>query len=224
VRVVADHPHVEREVPGIELGQLDDFSTLSSWQRGSLATPGPAGEGDVFLRIDSDGVSQGGGWILARFSIGPSDLVLTNGSAGYASVMGGVVTLRVLHASSPAAIGEPLIGSLGIDSIRTLGADTDADDWADESDNCPVFANTDQADVDQNGIGDLCECGDQDQDGTVSVSDLVAINLAIFHPARITPLCDTTADDLCDVRDISGANLKLFGQPGYCSRWPPPVP
>jgi len=68
----------------------------------------------------------------------------------------------------------------------------------------------------------VCECGDQNGDGRVSVADLVAINEAIFRPQRATPLCDTNADDLCDVRDILGANRKIFGKPAYCSRWPAP--
>jgi hypothetical protein len=35
--------------------------------------------------------------------------------------------------------------------------DTDSDDISDDEDNCPVDANTDQADVDGNGKGDACE-------------------------------------------------------------------
>ena len=52
----------------------------------------------------------------------------------------------------------------------------------------------------------------------MNVQDLVAINLAIYTPALVTPLCDTNDDDQCNVRDIVGANLKIFGFPAYCSR------
>ena len=55
-----------------------------------------------------------------------------------------------------------------------------------------------------------------------NVLDLIAINRAIFTPSLVTPLCDTTNDGLCDVRDLIGANLKIFGRPAYCSRYPPP--
>jgi hypothetical protein len=40
--------------------------------------------------------------------------------------------------------------------------DGDNDNWQDDYDNCPVIANPDQADSNNNGIGDLCDipgCG-----------------------------------------------------------------
>jgi hypothetical protein len=125
--------------------------------------------------------------------------------------------------------------------------DTDGDDWAGPLDNCPLAANGDQGnrdadalgdvcdrcpdyavsannDRDGNGIGDPCECGDQNQDGTVSVADLTAINQAIFGSAPVTPLCDTNQDGLCNVSDIVGANRKTLGWPAYCARFPRPSP
>jgi hypothetical protein len=47
-----------------------------------------------------------------------------------------------------------------IDAIGAIGADTadaDADDIHDDGDNCPTASNTDQADADRNGVGDVCE-------------------------------------------------------------------
>jgi hypothetical protein len=58
----------------------------------------------------------------------------------------------------------------------------------------------------------------------VDVRDLLAISLAIFNPPLATPLCDTNNDGRCDVSDIVGANLKIYGRPAYCSRYPPPGP
>jgi hypothetical protein len=100
--------------------------------------------------------------------------------------------------------------------------DRDNDGINDAGDSCPDWSNSDQLDADGNGIGDECECGDQNGDGTVDVSDLLAINAAIFDPSLATPLCDTNDDDLCDVQDIIGANAKLFGAPAYCARYPAP--
>jgi hypothetical protein len=91
-----------------------------------------------------------------------------------------------------------------------------------EIDACPFYSTPSNADFDGNGIGDVCECGDQTQDATVNVLDLVAINLAIFGAVQPSPLCDANNDAACNVSDIVGANRKIFGQPAYCSRYPPP--
>jgi len=101
-------------------------------------------------------------------------------------------------------------------------ADRDIDDYGDACDLCPDYAIAINTDFDGNGIGDPCECGDQTQDGVVNVVDIISINLAIFGAVLTSPLCDTNFDDECDVRDIVGANRKIFGQPAYCSRYPPP--
>jgi hypothetical protein len=104
------------------------------------------------------------------------------------------------------------------------GPDADGDGVADAADNCAAWPNPDQADADANGVGNACECGDQNGDGVVDVADLVAINLAIFDPARVTALCDASADGRCDVADIIAANAKIFGRPAYCARYPDPAP
>jgi len=47
-----------------------------------------------------------------------------------------------------------------------LDGDTVYNDWAYGAfDNCPATPNTDQADIDSNGIGDACDTGDYDDDG-----------------------------------------------------------
>jgi hypothetical protein len=101
--------------------------------------------------------------------------------------------------------------------------DADGDGVGDLLDNCSRYFNPEQKDVDGNGIGDVCECGDQNGDGTVNVQDLIAINRSLFSLAPPSPLCDTNYDDLCNVQDIIAANRKIYGQPAYCSRYPPPV-
>jgi thrombospondin type 3 repeat protein len=105
----------------------------------------------------------------------------------------------------------------------SFGPDTDGDGIPDAFDDCPDFADEGQLDSDGNGIGDACECGDQNEDGVVDALDLLAINRAIFGAVRPSPLCDTNDDRICDVRDLVGANLKIFGGPAYCSRYPPPA-
>jgi hypothetical protein len=100
--------------------------------------------------------------------------------------------------------------------------DTDGDGVPDFYDNCPRWPDASQSDVDANGIGDACECGDQTGDGRVDANDLIAINMAVFTPALATLLCDANNDGRCDVRDILATNAKIFGGSAYCSRYPPP--
>jgi uncharacterized repeat protein (TIGR01451 family) len=100
--------------------------------------------------------------------------------------------------------------------------DRDGDGVPDASDVCPDWPDPAQTDVDGNGRGDACECGDQNGDGAVDVRDLVEINVAIFTPLLATPLCDTNDDGLCDVRDLVGVNVRIFGGPAWCAAYPSP--
>jgi len=139
--------------------------------------------------------------------------------------LGGIINPEILiqeyseanNASSP-LLGAPL--------LQVAASDMDGDGFSNAVDNCPFFANPDQLDSDSNGRGNLCECGDQNGDGMVSVPDLVAINRAIFDPSLVTPLCDTNNDAACNVSDIVGANLEIFspGNTSTCARQPVPGP
>jgi hypothetical protein len=117
--------------------------------------------------------------------------------------------------------------TIGAD-IRTgpVAADTDGDGLADALDNCAFFANAAQLDADQDGRGDACECTDENGDGFNTVSDLVAINVAVFNPQLATPLCDGNNDDECNVNDIIAANVEIFsaGSTSTCGRQPLPGP
>jgi hypothetical protein len=52
----------------------------------------------------------------------------------------------------------------------SFGLDTDADGVVDTTDNCPTIANADQNDLDNDGIGDLCDT-DRDGDGVSNEFD-----------------------------------------------------
>jgi hypothetical protein len=105
-------------------------------------------------------------------------------------------------------------------------ADRDCDGLADTADNCPYYASPNAADTDGDRRGDVCECGDQNGDGRNNVADLVAINVAIFNPAQVTPLCDANDDGLCNVADIVAVNIEIFSptNTSVCSRQPVPGP
>jgi hypothetical protein len=130
--------------------------------------------------------------------------------------------------SSVTSSGQPVSFTVtsgsGVDYARRLDADFDG--ISDDADACPYFSDPLQADRDGNGRGDACECGDQSGDGRVDVRDLVAINGAIFDPARITPLCDANNDGLCNVADIVAANAEIFSRrpTSTCARQPVPSP
>jgi len=102
----------------------------------------------------------------------------------------------------------------------------DGDALCGPADNCPFYATSNVADQDADGRGDACECGDQNGDGRNTVSDLVAINNAIFNPTLATPLCDCNKDGLCNVNDIIAANVEIFspGSTSTCARQPVPGP
>src|SRR6185369_14902252 len=71
-----------------------------------------------------------------------------------------VANLRSPFFSSPA------------ETVWVNGApDTDGDGISDDSDNCPGVANADQADADNDGLGDVCD-PDDDNDGVSDTSDL----------------------------------------------------
>jgi hypothetical protein len=104
--------------------------------------------------------------------------------------------------------------------------DSDADGVGEGQDPCPFWAQASSADADADGRGDECECGDQNGDGLNTVSDMVAINLAIFDPAQVTPLCDANGDGLCNVSDVVAVNTDLFSPTSdtICARQPVPGP
>jgi hypothetical protein len=102
---------------------------------------------------------------------------------------------------------------------RTLADfDPNCDGVPDLADKCPLVNEFDHfADADSDCAisaaacrGDECECGDQTLNGIVDVSDLVAINAAIFGSQATQQICDTNLDDRCNVSDIVGANAEIF--------------
>jgi hypothetical protein len=122
--------------------------------------------------------------------------------------------------------GELYFGTLTSTSLPLPPVDGDCDGIADTADLCPFHASASIADTDGDGRGNECECGDQSGDGRNTVADLVAINLAIFNPSQVTPLCDGNNDGACDVKDIIAANIEIFSptNTSTCARQPVPGP
>lgn len=69
-------------------------------------------------------------------------------------------------------------------------------------DNCPFVSNRDQTDSDGNGVGNACQCGDVNLDGTTDVAD--ALRIARGQVASNDPgfgRCDVDGGGTCDVAD-----------------------
>jgi glucose/arabinose dehydrogenase len=140
-----------------------------------------------------------------------------NARPGFLPAQGSIASVASFGTDGP---GNVYFSNLFGGEVFAIGVDSDADGRIDPRDRCPFYASPDQTDSDQNGIGDLCECGDQDGDGRVNVNDLIAIQRAIFQPSLATPLCDANGDDRCSVADLIAVNRRIFGARAVCSRYP----
>jgi hypothetical protein len=177
-------------------------------------------------------------WILVGGASGPDGVVLTQLISGLELDRAYRWRARTLRA--PSSVTQPGITSpLGPDhgpwrrlhgqpgpwDVRTL-RDGDADAIPDRVDSCPFYPSANLTDTDGDRRGDVCECTDQTGDGRNTVSDLVAINAAIFNPGLVTPLCDGNGDGLCNVSDIVAANIEIFSptNTSICARQPVPGP
>ena len=83
-----------------------------------------------------------------------------------------------------------------------LLTDSDEDTIDDNVDNCPVDANQDQADLDSDNIGNLCD-DDDDGDGVADTAD----NCPVDANSDQTDVDDNGVGDACDVAQIGGFYL-----------------
>lgn len=100
-------------------------------------------------------------------------------------------------------------------SFLNLSEDADGDGVNNDTDNCPTTANADQADVDGNGIGDLCQ--DTDGDGVLDINDNCVNKINPGQKDRdgngVGDVCqDTDGDGIMDDKDncprVSNADQK----------------
>ncbi len=134
--------------------------------------------------------------------------------------------IAVIASVSPYTLEEPLrfdhaigeiIAVLPSDLI-VVDEDSDGDGIDDLDDNCPYVANPDQANsggtsfgvVDT--IGDVCQCGDVNDSGTVDNTDAVLIVRfsAGLPPGINTAKCDVNGDEICNDADADRIRAYLL--------------
>jgi hypothetical protein len=80
--------------------------------------------------------------------------------------------------------------------------DRDEDGVEDGVDNCVAVYNPDQLDTDDNGIGDVCQCGDVNLDGVTNVTDALEIARGeVLSTDDGFGRCDVDGDGTCNVVD-----------------------
>jgi len=159
-------PNLSVDVGDVDGGQ--DLTTLVHvWGAGG----GPAGTYPInFTATAVSGVVTGatGGTITAQSS-GWSDTNVQNSTVSYTTpcdegdFIGTVTFTGTNTANNLSPSFETLTVNGTVDNIDTAECggggptDTDGDGIADDDDNCPLVANTDQADADTDGLGDACD-------------------------------------------------------------------
>ncbi len=104
---------------------------------------------------------------------------------------------------------------------QTRGGDTDLDTVCDDVDLCPGIYSADNTDTNLDGIGDACQCGDINGDGSSNNDDVTEILLALWgygadtQPDNNWALCDVTGDGECNNDDVTEILLPLWGYAAY---------
>ena len=101
-----------------------------------------------------------------------------------------------------------------IDGTDPLITDTDGDGIADNLDNCPLTANTNQADNDKDGLGDSCD-DDDDNDSILDGNDNCPMT---YNPGQEDRDRDGEGD-LCDLIELNISQALTLNGDGINETW-----
>lgn len=135
------------------------FVSESSVVEGTLtSTPDTTFRLEFFSNIECDPSGQGEGETL----VGSFDV--TTDTVGFVSFMATLPAPIAAGRLITATATDPNGNTSGFSQCQLVVADSDGDLIPDDVDNCPITANPDQADLDGDGVGDVCD-DDLDGDG-----------------------------------------------------------
>jgi hypothetical protein len=173
----------------LEIRDENDF--VVSARTGEGTVPGANVSNEEVFKLEADP----GAWIepsSAAYDDGVSSTFgAPNVSVGNVPVQDFSALRRLAPPADRDGDGRPddgdfsgLIGDTPCDAANLAGCD----------DNCPLAANAGQTDSYGNGVGDVCRCGDVDDDGLVTSQDEANVRQFLADPT-FTPF----ADDKCGV-------------------------
>ncbi len=162
------------------------------------------------VTLVSSRFDEGDNYTNTTFDDDATNTIASSGSAPYTGSFKAEESLSLFNGESsngnwrlkvvddgPADIGT--LDSWTLEICGSPSADSDGDTISDSTDNCPNTANLDQADFDNDGIGDVCD-PDTDNDGVLNADD----------NCKNTPLGDTVGVDGCTVFTLSADNFTLL--------------
>lgn len=154
----------------------------------NIAQANGGNAGDV--RFDDDG--------LLNITVGTTSIISAGLQTG-GTVSGAIPTVGSVTVPSLQEIQE-IVNEVVQNNTGGATADADADGVPNSSDNCPATANADQADADQDGVGDVCEI-DFDLDGIIDDDD----NCPTIANADQADADNDGLGDVCDSTPSGGS-------------------
>jgi uncharacterized protein (TIGR03790 family) len=197
-----------RRVPGRFAPRSIAVTIVSTDARTFTRTPNPYGQ-SLIADLIHDGVAGAAGHVDEPLLAGVTHpLMLVDYARG--APAGEAFYRNVPYLSwMNVYVGDPL---MQVARPFAAVADSDGDGVPDRRDDCREQPNPDQRDADGDGFGDLCD-GDFDQDGVVSVADVMRFERALRTGVRL-PGADLDGDGVVDDRDRSLLLVQLGHAPG----------